>query len=161
MCQPPLNGLMLDTNVFNRVADGLLSLSAFDGYTIFATHVQLDELRNTAKNDRRVALLACFREINALHIPTESMVWDVSAWDECKWTSDDLCERIFAEIRKVERPSKSDDNCWRDALIADTAIKCFHALITDDGNLRKIVKRNHGSAMSISELLSVAKSAHV
>jgi hypothetical protein len=38
------NSLMLDTNVFNRVVDGDVPLSAFNGRRLFATSVQITEL---------------------------------------------------------------------------------------------------------------------
>jgi hypothetical protein len=153
MYPPTHKGLMLDTNVYNRVIDGVLDILAFAGNPLFATHIQLDELKNTTNPERKTKLVAGFNEIATTQIPTESMVWDVFIWDECKWPTDDLCERLFAEIRKRESRNKSDVNCWRDALIADTAMKNDLLLITDDVNLRDVVRESFGQAITISEFL--------
>jgi len=47
---------LLDTNVFNDVLDGKISLSKLAGRRVFATHIQHDELNNTPNQQRRAAL---------------------------------------------------------------------------------------------------------
>lgn len=86
---------------------GMTELSGFVGRAKFyATHVQIDELKNTSNDARRAALLKVFEEITNITVPTESFVlgssqlgeaklggerpvptesavWGVSKWGEC------------------------------------------------------------------------------
>ena len=78
---------MLDTTEFNAVAKGQVALSAYAGRRLFATHVQLDELDNTACKESRARLREAFEKIAAECLPTESAVWDVSKWDQAKWSA--------------------------------------------------------------------------
>jgi hypothetical protein len=50
------NGYMLDTDVFNHVADEKIPIEQFRGARIFATHAQIDELRQ-AKAERAAELI--------------------------------------------------------------------------------------------------------
>ena len=150
-------GLMLDTNIFNRATDGLIDLAIFEGFDLFATHIQLDELNKTHDDLRRANLVATFKTSTATNVATESFVWDISRWDECKWPSNDLCQQLFADIRKREPASKSDENCWCDALIADTAIKANFILVSEDRNLRDVVDAHNGTAMCIADFEVIAK----
>ena len=57
-----MTAYMLDTNVFNRLLDGQVSIDAFRGLRLVATHVQLDELRATKNSARAAQLLRIFEE---------------------------------------------------------------------------------------------------
>jgi hypothetical protein len=46
---------MLDTTEFNAVVNGDIALSTYVGFRVFATHVQLDELK---KNSQRAEALS-------------------------------------------------------------------------------------------------------
>ena len=59
-----MKGYMLDTTFFNKVADGSISVEAFSGLDLFATHIQLDELQNTKSDARRAELLRRFAKIS-------------------------------------------------------------------------------------------------
>ncbi|HEX2668536.1 MAG TPA: hypothetical protein VHP13_09205, partial [Gammaproteobacteria bacterium] len=77
---------VLDTNLFNRLADGRLTLNDLPQNSQFvATHIQVDEINATRNEARKEVLLNAFKEIAPDIIPTESGVWDVSRWDEFKW----------------------------------------------------------------------------
>jgi hypothetical protein len=52
---------MLDTNVFNHLIDGRIDMNRLQGRKLFATHVQIDEIRKTSDEARRNELLACSR----------------------------------------------------------------------------------------------------
>ena len=144
-------GLMLDTNVFNRVADGIVDIAVFTSHQLVATHVQKDELQNTLSTNRKNALLEKFHTIDPAMLSTESAAWDVSAWDECKWSSDDLCEKIFRSLKERDKGRRQDANYWRDALIAETALKNELTLITEDRDLRDVTRENGGSALCLAE----------
>lgn len=76
---------MFDTNVFNRVLDGVVPVGSLAGRAVaFATHVQRDEINNTRDPARRAALSEVFREIIAETISTDSFVLGASRLDEAR-----------------------------------------------------------------------------
>jgi predicted nucleic acid-binding protein len=166
---------MFDTNVFNHVLDGIAELSRLVGRAKFyATHVQIDELKKTSNDARRAALLEVFEEITNIRVPTESFVlgsswlgkaklggerpvptesavWGVSKWDECKWTaSDNLYEPIKSEL---DRLNQSKPNNVQDSLIAETSIKNGFTLVTHDRDLFWITTKFGGAACNIHEVI--------
>ena len=54
---------MLDTNVFNDVLDGRISLTALMGNRLLIIGVQAAELRATQNSQRRTDLLAVLEEV--------------------------------------------------------------------------------------------------
>lgn len=170
-----MRSFMFDTNVFNHVLDGMAELSGFVGRAKFyATHVQIDELKNTSNDARRAALLEVFEKITNIRVPTESFVlgssrlgeaklggerpvptesavWGVSRWDECKWTaSDNLYEPIKSEL---DRLNQSKPNNVQDSLIAETSIKNGFTLVTHDRDLFWITTKFGGAASNIHEVI--------
>jgi hypothetical protein len=86
-----MTAYMLDTNVFDRLADGEVSFDAFRGLPLLATHVQWGEL-NAAKEkypERAAKLLAAFEKIDPRMDPTASAVFNVSNWDQSSWSAED------------------------------------------------------------------------
>jgi predicted nucleic acid-binding protein len=155
--QAPISGdeYMLDTNVFNDVADGNIPLDAFAGRRVFATHVQIDEL-SASKSEQADALLKEFERIRPSHISTASATCDVSKWDQASWTDDPLCQKITARLRELDaetgKTHRDPNNTARDALIADTAIKSQLILVSGDRNLRRIVEEFGGRAINVDSL---------
>ena len=128
MTETQVNGYMLDTNIFNRLADGEIDLEAFAGFRMFATHVQLNELSVAKLNDRTAALLEAFKQIGPEVIVTSSADWDVSEWDKANWTPEDgvfqkIKNRIVELDAKAGKKRHSLVNPQRDALYLDTAIR--------------------------------------
>ena len=115
-----MRSFMFDTNVFNHVLDGMAELSGFVGRAKFyATHIQIDELKNTSNRARRDALIQVFEEITNIRVSTESFalgissldeaklggeqpvttesaVWGISKWGRCKWVATD---NLYRPIR--------------------------------------------------------------
>ncbi len=173
---------MFDTNVFNRVVEGRLSIQeARRAGALLATHVQRDELAKTSNPDKRTALLEIFHETtNSVEptaslsldtsrldeaklasdhiVPTSSAIWDASAWDEASWGDEDgIFEAIKAYLDSLNRAKRSN---IQDVLIAETAIKVRAVLVTDDADLRTTTERFGGKAMSVEEFkLCVQKRA--
>jgi predicted nucleic acid-binding protein len=142
-----MKNYMVDTNIINRILDHGLDLQNFkkEDTKIFATHVQRDEINKTADVGRRDSLLSIFQEI-VDSISTETAFWGISKWNEAKWSSDDLAQRILKELNKKKRKK----NNTQDALIADTAIKNNCILVTEDGYLYDVVTEDFdGSAQKI------------
>jgi hypothetical protein len=166
---------MFDTNVFNHVLDGMAELSGFVGRAKFyATHVQIDELKKTSNDARKVVLLKVFEVITDIRVPTESFilgssqlgeaklggeqpittesaVWGISKWGRCKWTaSDNLYKLIKSEL---DRLNESRPNNVQDSLIAETSIKNGFTLVTHDRDLFWITTKFGGSACNIHEVI--------
>ncbi len=166
---------MFDTNVFNRILDGVISLQSLTGGVVaHATHVQRDEINNTKDAGRRMALAEVFGEAVAESTPTDSFVlgvsrlgearlggervvpttsavWDVSRWDQASWgTDDNLYSRLKTELDTLNR---NKPNNVHDALIAETSVKGGYVLITDDSDLVAVTNKYGGKCLSVGELL--------
>ena len=159
-------GYMLDTNVFNHVLDGRIDAAHLTGRRLFATHIQLDEIRKTADLTRRQALLSVFSEITQEQqptstavagisvaglacagssgvVPTESAVWGVSRWGQAKWGTRD---NIFEAMRRdLDALNKRKRNNTYDVLIAETAFRNGWVLITADVDLFEIMTKYGGA----------------
>ena len=141
---------MFDTVAFNRVVEyDVIDSLYHKNLLVYATHVQKDEIDKTQNPDKKSQLLRVFRKIPKI-VPTESAVWNRSKWNEAKWSSDDLYEKIKAELDSIKEKSNND----YDALIADTSIKNRFTLVTDDKNLCETTRKFGGNCASFVEFKS-------
>ena len=66
---------IFDTNVFNRILDGVISLQTLTGRVVaYATHIQRDEINNTKNPKRRAGLVQIFGDVVERALPTDSFV---------------------------------------------------------------------------------------
>jgi len=152
-----MTAYMLDTNVFNRLLDGQVSIDAFRGLRLVATHVQLDELRATKNSARAAELLRIFEEAEPRMDPTASAFWDVNRWDQSNWTPEDgVVKQMLARLTQLDavagKKHRDPKNPIRDVLIAHTAININATLISVDPQLRQLVSEFEGRAISPSDL---------
>lgn len=169
-------GCMLDTNVFNDLLDGKIDLAALKGRTLFATHVQRDEIGKTKDMQRKAELLAVFEELipqqqptssavadisvadgcgasSSGEVPTESAIWDISRFGQAKWGADD---NIFEGMRReLDALNKGKRNNAEDILIAETALRNGLVLLTADKALQEVM-RKYGGACDDAQTLRVA-----
>lgn len=166
--------VMFDTNVFNRIRDGIVSVQALAGNVeVFATHIQLDELQRTKDQGRRDALAAVFAAVVTKAMPTDSFVlgvsrlgqarlggqrvvptasaiFGISNYGQASYTTDD---DLYAAIRtRLDSLNGAKSNNLQDALIAETSIKAGHVLVTDDTDLAVVAKEFGGQCVSVGEL---------
>ncbi len=165
---------MFDTNIFNRILDGVIGWNELGHKIIaYATHIQRDEIDNTANSVRRDALKQIFEsatsgsiptnsfvlDVSRLDeaclgndhvVPTESLVWEVTAWGHGKWGVGDLYMALQADLDNL---NKGKANNIQDALIAETSIRGGYVLVTDDRDLAAVTKKHGGQCMSLQELL--------
>ncbi|MBU4176389.1 MAG: type II toxin-antitoxin system VapC family toxin [Desulfurivibrionaceae bacterium] len=136
---------VVDTNIFNKLVDGVICAEDLpsDG-PYFSTHVQIDEINNTKDSERRARLFLMFAEVRPQVVPTESFVWDVSRWDQGKWSDGVLFEKLKQDLDAL---NKSKANNARDVLIAEVAIVNGFTLLTADSDLSVVVK-NHGGQVA-------------
>lgn len=138
---------VLDTNVFNRLLDGLFSLDKLpESLQFVATHLQIDEIKNTKNLSRRDSLLEVFVAVGPEMVDTESFVWEVSAWDQCKWSDEKNYVQLDAIKADLDALNNNKVNNWQDALIAEVALINEFTLITDDRHLSQVA-RKHGIAV--------------
>lgn len=155
--------LLLDTMVFNHLRDGKVDVSLFDGWTLCATHVQKEEIRETQNTLRRDELLKCFHDINPEVLRAETFAWGITGagWDQASWSKpdglfDEIKSAMEDEDRKDKRKRKrlldKPENCFHDALTAEVAIRNNLTLITNDPSLRAIVPIFGGKVISLADL---------
>ena len=153
-----MTAYILDTNVFNRLADGKASFDAFRGLSLAATHVQLDELSATKKPERAEELLRAFEKIDPKMDKTASAFPDVSNWDQSSFSDDGVAQNMLARLHQLNaaagKTHRDPKNPIRDVLIAHTAININATLISDDPQLRQLVSEFGGLAISTSDLLT-------
>jgi len=143
---------MFDTNIFNQIVDDNINIASLkQSNKYYTTHIQLDEISDTGDKERKSFLLGMFQEIGNEKVPTESAVWDVSKWDEAKFSNGDLYTLLLQELNK-SKPRDKDNNI-KDALIAETSIKNGFILVTADSALYRIVKNLGGSVLNWNEFL--------
>jgi predicted nucleic acid-binding protein len=174
---------MFDTNVFNRILDGVISLESFAEVIVpYATHIQRDELQNTQDESRRKALLKVFHQVVNASTETTSFALDTSRLDEAKlsgridevqlteggmtqtlsavWGASKWGESmwsgdqsLYPVLRAELDHKKAKPNNVQDALIADTAIRGGYVLVTDDTDLAEITKKYGGRYIFVRELV--------
>jgi predicted nucleic acid-binding protein len=146
---------MLDTNVFNAALDGRVLVASSVGRILLVTGIQEDELRATGKPERRVALLAVYKEIRSTVLPTSSFAFDIegAGFDQAYWNDGSgNFERMLARLRQLDHKNKSMPNQVRDILIAETAIKNRATPVSGDSNLRQVVSEFGGNAIEPDDL---------
>lgn len=149
-------GYIFDTNIFNRIADGDVDAVAISAAAnLYATHIELNELQRTRKDERREQLLRVFDAIGPKRIPTESAVWGVSEWGGSKWTAEDNLYQPIVEALNAENGGKPNNT--HDALIAEAAIRNGLALVTEDTDLAKVAKKHGGVVIDLRQLLEELK----
>jgi predicted nucleic acid-binding protein len=151
-----MTGFMFDTNVFNRILDGNIGVGSLpSSKPYFVTHIQRNEIENTKKPERRNALLSTFHSVDKTQVPTESAYWGISEWGAAKWSAEDgVIEKI---IEKLNAKNNNKKNNGLDALIAETALKNRHVLVTDDRDLSEVIQEMGGSAVSFQDFLLTNK----
>ena len=124
---------VLDTCIFNKLADGLIALSDLpnDGQLV-ATHIQIDELNNTGGQERRAKLLLHFVAARPEMAPTESFVVGTSRLGHAKLGDGVTLDQIKSELDAL---NNSKSNNLMDALCAEVAIKNDYTLVTADSDL--------------------------
>jgi predicted nucleic acid-binding protein len=159
---------MLDTNIFNKVLDGEISLRQFAGRLLIATGVQKAELSATKCARRRKDLLFVFDyDIAPQVVLASSFCFDIqgAGWGEAEWNDG---SGRFAKMEahltcldqkrgghQKEKGNRLMKNQVRDIVIAETSIKAGAFLISDDKNLRQVVKEFGGNALSLDEMTSL------
>jgi predicted nucleic acid-binding protein len=139
--------LMFDTNIFNAIVDGNISISEFEDYScLYVTHVQEDEIRRTKNEERRNSLLAVIHQVSGMQpqpvlkdvggqVPTESFVLGNSKLGYAKLGSKIPTETSIWDI------SRLDESKWGRHNSVYETIK------------NKLDKRNKGKSNNLQDAL--------
>ena len=153
-----MTGYMLDTNIFNRVLDGQVRIDVLQGRILFATHIQLKELRRTKCETRRMQLVALFRHLKPRKIRTSTWFYGEDAIGEGLWASGDgVYERMLKRLEELDREAGKRPkgarrlNQSRDVRIAETAIKHGLTVVTTDPQLLKLIPEFGGRAITLDQ----------
>ena len=129
---------VVDTNIFNRLADGTISQPDLPQNSEFiATHIQLDEINHTQDAERRARLLLVFAKMAPSIVPTETWVLGKSRLGEFKLGEGHQYSDIKA---KLDSKNANRINNVDDALIAEVAINNGYGLITSDNDLASVAR---------------------
>lgn len=152
-----MTNVMFDTNIFNRILSQKINMKLIRGkFTCFVTHIQRDEINNTKNQNLKDRLNRLFNDLTSNSLTTESAVFDVSRWDQAKWTGD---ESLYIKIKnRLDSLNKKKKNNVQDSLISETAIKNNLELITDDEDLLTVTKEFSGITKRLSEFIENMKS---
>ena len=134
---------LLDTNISNQLVDDRISFAELptDG-PLLATYLQMQEIENTKREERRILLISKFQEINPQTVPVETSLWNVTPWGEGKYGGNSvLYEELLAELDAKNNAKK---NNYADVLIAEVTIVNGHTLITADQDLANLVEGRGG-----------------
>lgn len=140
---------MFDTNIFNRILDGYLSLELLNlKHNYYYTSIQHTELNDTCDPDRREKLLAILKLVDPNKINTKTVVIGVSQLDETELG----CGEIYTKIHLfLEQKNSGHENNSKDALIAEAAIKDNIILVTNDKDLREAVEEVERKVLTIDQ----------
>ena len=141
----PKTKYIVDTCVFNWLADSLITRNALPSDGGFAiTHIQVDEINSTKDDERRARLLLMQASLRCELLPTQTFVLDISRLDHAKLGDGRLFSSLKAQLDALNGTKKSNG---RDALIAEAAIANEYTLLTADEDLRSTTEGHGGKVM--------------
>ena len=127
---------VVDTCIFNRIADGKLTLDQLPAdVKLVSTYVQVQEINRTKDEQRRGQLFLAFAMLGTEMDPTASMIYGKTPWGLGGWGVGDAFRTIKAEL---DRRNGARPNNVEDALIAETALENGFGLITADSDLAEV-----------------------
>jgi len=136
---------VIDTCVFNWLADGLIKREALPSDGGFAiTHIQLDEINKTKDEERRARLLLMQASLHCELLPTQTFLFDVSRLGYAKLGDAKLFTSIKTELDILNGCKKGNS---RDALIAEAAIANRYSLLTADKDLSSVTVKYGGTVI--------------
>ena len=146
-------GFILDTNVFNHVIEEKIPVDLLPTkFSIFATHVQEDELNGWVPSDeaqelKKRLVLRLFQKVVDHKIPTRTTICGVSRLGESLLGAGELQQKIL-DYLMLKKPKELSAN-QNDALIGEVAITNRLELITNDKALKAIVTHLGGRVVDL------------
>lgn len=157
----PTMAYMLDTNCFDRILDGNLSLRIPTGVTLICTGVQRDELDRSYPPDRRDALLKIFSDTAPRIALASSFCFDIegAGFGQARWNDgtgcfDQMLARLIELDSQNKKKPKDSRNQIRDIVNAETALKGGLVLVTADENLVQVIIEFGGTALRFPDFIA-------
>ena len=147
---------MFDTTAFNCLVNKRIPVESLAkcGASLFATHVQEDEIKRTPNFDKRDKLLKVFEfiELRLGKVRTTGGFYGVSKYGQATYADDSMLRDFRSDMDKCEakRKRKRKDN-RQDTLIGLTAFSKGFTLVTDDCCLREVTRDRGGKAISFED----------
>jgi hypothetical protein len=131
--------LMLDSNMFDEVVDGHITISSIEDYeaTFYATPVQREELKN-AGGKRAKNLLSVFHDVTDREEASIFAFDTVGAgFDQGTWANETQ-RNVYDTIREAHAPGESED-----VNIATVAVTEEITLVTAENRLQNTLERTY------------------
>lgn len=131
---------IVDTSIINKLVNGSIGVDELPGDGEFAaTHIQIDEINKTKDTERRARLFLMFSKMIDDIVPTESIVFGTTRFDEGKFGDGEtfLKTKNLLDSKNLNKNGKSNIN---DALITEVAKKNNYTLITADYHMYETAK---------------------
>lgn len=133
-----VKGYMLDTNVFNHMVEGKISVVVLERYRpLYLTHIQRDEIAKCKDELKKAAMLDLISELGIKVLPTSSFAAGISRCGQAQVGSGQISREILTAL-KLRSKRKSHAHLL-DGLIGEAAIVRGLVLVTNDKDLRSIV----------------------
>ena len=145
---------MFDTTVFNHILNGKIEMLLVEEGQgeFYATPIQETELRDTPNEERREALLRCFKTVSDETVPSIS-TYDMpgAGYDQGAYSGGKLTE-LYNAIQDVHKEGEMSGA--KDSNIAAVAIFNDLTLVTDDRDLQVAMETTHpGSCYTEEEFI--------
>ena len=101
---------MLDTNIFNGILDGKISVESFEGHHLNVIGVQAGELRATKNEERNSNLLTIFHEIDSTLLFASSFALDIegAGLDQAYFNDNSgTFEKMLAKLKELDSNKKT------------------------------------------------------
>jgi predicted nucleic acid-binding protein len=146
---------LLDTNAVNAAVDRGIGSDELCKKGVYITHIQKNEIAETPQDARRAILSAGLKSLGPKNTPTSVAVYDISEWDNARWSDDDavystLLQRV-TELDLRKGRNKKLENQVRDAIIGSTAIKEGLILVTNDSSLTTATTEAGGNVITFEQ----------
>lgn len=121
---------VLDTSAIRHILDGHFKLDILPDDAKYAiTHIQVDEVAGTGDPQLRARLLLLMFSMHLVLLPTETLVWGHTRWDNARWGNG----KAYQSMRnRMKQNPKFKDNNIKDSLTAEVALRRGYTLITGD-----------------------------
>lgn len=144
-----MRGFILDTNVFNHLVEGRISLEDLpQDFPVFVSHLQFDEISKCGDVEKRKKMQAHLKAIPDEIVATHSFVLGVSRLDQAALGDGEIFQKIL-DFLKTKNKKRINANI-NDALIGELAIDGGYVLITNDGDLKEAVEMLGGCVKSLT-----------
>lgn len=140
-----LKRFVLDTNIFNRLVEGILAITDLPSDGVFcASEVQINEIGKTKDPVKRTQLEDTFQKIGPQISERKTTPWDYGGWGTGQWSLEGkYFNKILSKLQSIHKKKKFESDV-SDALIGEISITENCILISTDKDLIAVVQELDG-----------------